>query len=1067
MYRPRKSRSLRTWLMTSALLLVALVLGSLIAVIHGQNRGAAENIGRVEVQEICLRAQARVVQLLRAAEMTATSAARAMGGGARPPSQWEELFLRLIPAFEQRPELTYLGFSLAATGEAAFLHRKPDGLLEWLVYRDVPERGRVLQTYRYQAGQLLLVATTPWDGYDPRQRPYYQQAAVTRQPGWTESYPFTDPEGRPAAPGVTYFIPAFSADGALAGVWDADFDTRALCDFMRQLERETGAFAFVIEARTGDRQQLVAHPDTLRVSGMEVPAAPLATLIRAEAEKIYPQRKDSFLAHHLALDPPRPRWTVVAMLPESRSAALYLRRQAWWLAGVAAGAAVLAAVGSFFFARWMARPVEALRGAVAGTTPQVPPQPSRLWPAELYELNRAFAGMVRTIEERQQALAAANASLEDEVRQRATHAALLDAVLGNVPFELWVVDTLGRCVLQNAASRSALGELRGRTLTEAAPARAAALGWAENFPRAVAGEVVWREVAGGKGAGPAYLHAVFAPVLAGEELTGHVVCVNIDVSEQRRAEEALLASQRRLSLHLENTPLGVINWSPEFTVTAWNRAAELIFGWPASEALGRQGMFIVPEAERTQVERHWRDSLSGKVASRNYSQNITRDGRLIDCEWYNTVVTEPDGRVAGVSSLVLDVTERMSAENLFRESEERFQKAFRLAPVPQAVARLHDAVLLDVNDRWEAVFGIARRQALGRTAGELGLWALAEEQGGRILSDLQAGREVRDVEVRLVRAGGRPGVFLISITAVKLGADPAMLVTQMDITDRHRAEQEVRALNDSLERRVVERTEELARANAKLQELDRLKSEFLATMSHELRTPLNSIIGFSSILRQGMAGPLNAEQAHQLELVHGSARHLLSLINDLLDVSRIEAGRIELVCAPCELAEVLGEVERSLGPLVVAKGISYLTTLAPGLPTVLSDRKRLYQIFLNLANNAVKFTERGGVEVTASSDAAGVIVAVRDTGLGIKPESLPLLFEAFRQVDGSARRQYEGTGLGLYLVRKLLDLLGGTIAVESTYGRGSTFKVRLPRMAPAAAGETAPSHWQPPTPRTP
>jgi signal transduction histidine kinase len=281
--------------------------------------------------------------------------------------------------------------------------------------------------------------------------------------------------------------------------------------------------------------------------------------------------------------------------------------------------------------------------------------------------------------------------------------------------------------------------------------------------------------------------------------------------------------------------------------------------------------------------------------------------------------------------------------------------------------------------------------------------------------------------------------------------------TNTDITHIREAENAVRAseeryrkLSTELEHRVEERTRELTganeqlhEANHRLQEIDRLKSEFLATMSHELRTPLNSIIGFTEIVKAGLAGPLNAEQNKQLSMSLNSARHLLHLINDLLDLARIESGRVEVVREPFDLREAIDQVLQTLRPLAAQKDLP-VETQVQGDTQMFSDRKMVFQILLNLANNAVKFTDSGTVRIMAARENGSLRIDVTDTGIGIKPENLQLLFEAFRQVDGSARRRFEGTGLGLHLSKRLVALLGGEITVESTYGEGSKFTVRLP-----------------------
>jgi two-component system sensor histidine kinase/response regulator len=269
--------------------------------------------------------------------------------------------------------------------------------------------------------------------------------------------------------------------------------------------------------------------------------------------------------------------------------------------------------------------------------------------------------------------------------------------------------------------------------------------------------------------------------------------------------------------------------------------------------------------------------------------------------------------------------------------------------------------------------------------------------------------------------------------------------SELQARERQVIELNMRLAHHAAELETINR--EIAHKNLELAEASRMKSAFIANMSHELRTPLNAIIGFTGALLMKLPGPLTPDQDKQLNTIRSSARHLLSLINDILDVAKIEAGKVTLALERVQCQDLISHTADTLRPLAAQKGLSLSVELPSEAIVIDSDRRALTQIIINLVNNAIKFTDQGSVKVALSQrlDADQLLTefSVTDSGAGIKPEDQSKLFQAFSQLDSTSTRHAEGAGLGLYLCQNLANLLGGNLYFTSDYGSGSTFTLAL------------------------
>jgi len=487
-------------------------------------------------------------------------------------------------------------------------------------------------------------------------------------------------------------------------------------------------------------------------------------------------------------------------------------------------------------------------------------------------------------------------------------------------------------------------------------------------------------------------------------------------------------------------------------------------GLAEGDVVGRRVEEVIPEPARAVVLEKYAAAIAAGETLTWDETSVYPAGTKYG-EVSVTPIFDAGGRCTNLFGIVHDVTERRVAQE-------------RLAAQAALLDQAKDAILvrdLDGTVRYwnkgaERLFGWTAAEAQGRRVTELfsrDPSALLASSGRIRLAGEWSGEEVFTTRT------GRQVVVEVSCTLLRdeRGEPRSILVINTDATERKRAEAELERHRQHLEELVAARTAELAQktadlersradlhvlledvsranreleaANARLQEVDRLKSLFIATMSHELRTPLNSIIGFTGILLQGLAGALNPEQRKQLGMVKASSEHLLALITDIIDLSKIEAGKISLAAEDVDLVRLARDVVGSLEPAAARAGLA-LSVEAPEALRVVSDPGRVRQVLVNLVGNAVKFTERGGVTVVLERRDGWVRVAVRDTGPGIREEDMGRLFQFFSRVPAPGVPAREGTGLGLYLSRKIVTLLGGEIVAESEPGRGSVFAFTLP-----------------------
>jgi PAS domain S-box-containing protein len=423
----------------------------------------------------------------------------------------------------------------------------------------------------------------------------------------------------------------------------------------------------------------------------------------------------------------------------------------------------------------------------------------------------------------------------------------------------------------------------------------------------------------------------------------------------------------------------------------------------------------------------------------------TRDGQLVDIRDDSVLVRDPQGNPEYLLGVMFDVTEHKRVLAELHEAQQRYGQLVERLPAIVYINAIDEATSeIYTSPQVETILGWTTEDRLADP--QWWLHSLHPEDREKLqpyLSTRGSHEGPLTHEYRMFARDGR-AVWIRDDSLLvhdEAGNPSHVLGVMFDIT-------EVKRITAAL----LEEEEQLRISNAELEAASRLKSDFVASMSHELRTPLSAIIGFSGVLLDGMDGQLNNEQFDDVSHIQRSAHSLLELINEILDLSKIEAGKMDIVIGPVSVGALMGEVCTTIGTLAQARGISLVPEIPQEEIIVAADRARLRQVLTNLVSNAVKFTTEGGVTVRCEQVDGMVTVSVLDTGIGIAPEAQAFIFEEFRQADVGITRKFGGTGLGLAISKRLIELQGGAIGVESTVGSGSRFWFSIP----AAEGQVAP-----------
>ncbi len=528
--------------------------------------------------------------------------------------------------------------------------------------------------------------------------------------------------------------------------------------------------------------------------------------------------------------------------------------------------------------------------------------------------------------------------------------------------------------------------------------------------------------------------------------------------QRKLADVSALEASGKFQAIANACPLGIMSLDLSGNVKMWNQGAEHIFGWTEQEILGK-ALPTVPESERAVYQQLLDSQFHGASHIGVRVRRQRKDGQSIDVRLWTLPLHDAEGEIYGNVAILADLTSEEAVERDYRDlvgreeearkqihAERRFRELLEAAPDAILEVDSRGQIIL-VNAAVERLTGYRREELLGQSMEILTPEELRSRHVGHRIA-YWANPVTRPMgtglELHVQRKDGSRTPVEISLSPLTYDGEVRVTAVMRDVTERRRAEVQFRDMHERFTSELTAANQELELRNREIERANRLKTEFVASMSHELRTPLHTIIGFTELLSEELEGPLNEEQKRFVGHIHRDSLHLLELINDILDLSRIEAGRLDLRPEIFAMTAAIEEVMATIRPQTVAKSLHLEGPFAPEV-TLRADRVRFKEILFNLLSNAVKFTaESGHIRVDGFIRDQAAEISVSDTGMGIPAIEQGAVFDKFYQVGATTRGLKEGTGLGLAIAKQLVEAHGGRIWLSSEVGKGSRFSFTMP-----------------------